>query len=457
MLINPKSFNFLLYILDYRMHPCNMDLDKHWYNNNASTCCHFWSSSLEHKLTPIMKVMRMASGRGQSHFNISDFLQPFLNNMDLVKYPLNKNTSVSYYPVKQDEVRDKMSYIPACIYASKKSRIGENCKLFEPVLTDLGICYSFNAQSSLKMLKNSSFTKAFHEAYKYDLLGLSIENVKGAGDKFSLRFMIDSSRNFRGTSDKNPFKVIISSQQSYFDALSIAKEVKPGYETTFNIEPIEVVGTDALHDIKEEARNCKFYDEVEDDSIFKAYSQSSCEYECKIKYAREKCFCTPWNFPTLPSQATPIVCDLYGNSCFHSEISEANVIEQCVKKCPSDCTTVRFSLNVQEIPLNLDLYCEDSKHDGMMLVNNLINSPDGFKDYFPLIHNYHALAANSTLAFGYDETTIFEVRKMLCREIMATQVAVVKVRLESNKYMRTIMDRRLSFVDKLAAFGKLNK
>ena len=73
-----------------------------------------------------------------------------------------------------------------------------------------------------------------------------------------------------------------------------------------------------------------------------------------------------------------------------------------------------------------------------------------------MIHNYHALAANSTLAFGYDEITIFEVRKMLCREIMATQVAVVKVRLESNKYMRTIMDRRLSFVDKLAAFGKLN-
>ena len=101
------------------MHPCNMDLDKQWYNKNASTCCHFWSSSLEHKLTPIMKVMRMASGRGQSHFNISDFLQPFLNNMDLVKYPLNKNTSVSYYPVKQDEVRDKMSYIPACIMQAK--------------------------------------------------------------------------------------------------------------------------------------------------------------------------------------------------------------------------------------------------------------------------------------------------------------------------------------------------
>ena len=101
-----------------------MDHDRNGLKINSSNCCHFWSRSIDHNLTPIMKVMRMASGRGQSHFNISDFLQPFLNNMDVAKYPLNMNTSVHYYPVKQDEVRDKRSYIPACIYASKKSRIG---------------------------------------------------------------------------------------------------------------------------------------------------------------------------------------------------------------------------------------------------------------------------------------------------------------------------------------------
>ena len=427
----------------------------------ASNCCHFWSSSLDHNLTPIMKVMRMASGRGQSHFNFSDFLQPFLNNMDVVKYPLNMNMSEHYYPLEHDEVRDKTSYLPACIYASKSSLIGKNCKLFEPVLTDLGICYSFNAKSSVEMLKKSSFTQAFLQAYQYDLLGLPSENVKGAGDKFSLRFMIDSSRNFRRISDKKPFKVIISALGSYFDALSLAKEIKPGYETTFNIEPIEVIGTDALHNIKEEARNCKFYDEIEDDSMFKAYSQISCEYECKVKYAREKCQCTPWNFPTLPSQATPIICDLYGNSCFHSELNEAHVIQTCAKKCPSDCANVRFSINEQEILLDHNLYCEDSTQDGMNLVDSLMYAPDGNdylkEDHFPLVHNYNAMAANSALILDYGGDTIFEVRKRICREIMATQVAVVKVRLESNKYMRTVKDRRLSFADKLAAFGKSNK
>ena len=37
---------------------------------------------------------------------------------------------------------------------------------------------------------------------------------------------------------------------------------------------------------------------------------------------------------------------------------------------------------------------------------------------------------------------------------MSKGIAVVKVRMETNKYMKTIMDRRLSFGDKLAAFGK---
>ena len=41
-----------------------------------------------------------------------------------------------------------------------------------------------------------------------------------------------------------------------------------------------------------------------------------------------------------------------------------------------------------------------------------------------------------------------------CKEIMENDIAIVKVRLESNKYMKTIKDKRLTFPDKLASFGK---
>ena len=130
-----------------------------------------------------MKVMRMASGRGQSHFNITDFLQPFYGDMNLVRYPFKINGTSQYYPEEKFEARDKMSFLPSCIYSSKNPLIGSRCKLFEPVLTDIGVCYAFNAEPTLRMLKNSSFTEAFLEAYRYDLLDSSSHDryIEGAG------------------------------------------------------------------------------------------------------------------------------------------------------------------------------------------------------------------------------------------------------------------------------------
>ena len=207
----------------------------------------------------------MASGRGQSHFNVKDFLQPFMKNLQLVRYPLNVNTSNNYYATpsyfysdawvyeEEKEARDKTSFLPSCSYANSAG-IGKECKLFDPVITDLGICYSFNAEPILPMLVNSSFKEAFYDAYEYDFLGRLPENAKGAGDTFALTFMIDNSRYLRKKLETWPFKILISSKNAYFDAFSVAKDVKPGYETTFNVQPIEVVGTDGLRDISEKSR-----------------------------------------------------------------------------------------------------------------------------------------------------------------------------------------------------------
>lgn len=207
--------------------------------------------------------MRMASGRGQSHFNVTDFLQPFVTNLDLIRYPLNINTTDAYYVDSEigdlTEARDKTSFLPICSYASKKAEKWgpdkRSCMLFEPVVTDLGICYSFNAEPIMSMLANSSFKESFFEAYQYDFLEMPFENSRGAGDIFALKFMVDNSRYLRKKHDTKPFKVLISSRRGYFDAFSVAKEVKPGFETTFDVQPIEVIGTDGLRDrVSEKSR-----------------------------------------------------------------------------------------------------------------------------------------------------------------------------------------------------------
>ena len=81
--------------------------------------------------------MRMASGRGQSHFNVCDFLQPFFENLELIRYPFNLNNKKSYYKEKSKMERDMMSYLPICSYSNGKGKQDPECKLFEPVITGM--------------------------------------------------------------------------------------------------------------------------------------------------------------------------------------------------------------------------------------------------------------------------------------------------------------------------------
>ena len=106
------------------------------------------------------------------------------------------------------------------------------------------------------------------------------------------------------------------------------------------------------------SRNCKFSNEMSNkDSLFKTYSQSSCEYECRVEEARNECLCTPWNVPTPPKITNPVICDLYGNHCFDVTMKDAVVIKNCTEMCYSNCEDVRFSINEKEIPIDIDHQC----------------------------------------------------------------------------------------------------
>ena len=70
----------------------------------------------------------------------------------------------------------------------------------------------------------------------------------------------------------------------------------------------------------------------------------------------------------------------------------------------------------------------------------------------PLIYEYFKLlnlgSVNVTEVLRYQER-----RVEICHEIMKRDVAVVKVRMGSNKYSKYSKDIRMTFADKLASFG----
>jgi hypothetical protein len=137
-------------------HPCDRE--------NPNNCCGFWTSKLGHNIKAIMKVMRMASRRGQSGLDMEHFMKPFENKSALLKYKVNPIGIGAY---REKITRDITTILPWCKFAnpSNDEIAGlpiDVCQLFQPVVTDSGICHSFNPTPSLAMLKESLFTGNIH-------------------------------------------------------------------------------------------------------------------------------------------------------------------------------------------------------------------------------------------------------------------------------------------------------
>ena len=127
------------------------------YSTNCST--HEWTDQIGHNLKAIMKVMRLANKRGRNLLNINSLIE---NKNNELKYPMASKGINSFQSQNQDSFVeiDVNSMIPWCWKRQSSSmdhgmqlchKVYKECQcdLFEPVITDHGMCHSFNPVSTL--------------------------------------------------------------------------------------------------------------------------------------------------------------------------------------------------------------------------------------------------------------------------------------------------------------------
>ena len=426
------------YLKDGKIHPCD----------KSPFCCHFWTKSMNNNLRSIMQVMRMAIGRGKSHFNVTNFLQPYLKDSKYLKYPLNIDTIRKFY--NNDLVEDKNSYIPWCKYVEENHFT--SCDIFEPVLTDQGVCYSFNAEPIHSILQNSTFKDAFINAYESELKdSKQIKKSKGAGQNFALEFIINNGKYMKQKPEVWPLKVAISAFNGFYETASLSKNIRPGFVTVLSIQPMQIEATENLQFVPERARKCRFPHEIDqiEPHFFKTYSQISCTFECRVKLARKFCRCVPWNFPSFDNET---ICDLYGNICFNQQMNDVEIRSDCSRtdKCPLDCETVRFSIIEKEFPINADEFCSTER--GKRLVMVYLQFPGFFNlvyDTWRLdgLRNDSEIKDHSVSEFLWD----------ICQSMAKNDLSLVTVQLESDKFVKTVRDKRTSFTDKLSSIGEIRR
>ena len=203
--------------------------------------------------------------------------------------------------------------------------------VFDPVISDLGSCHSFNAMKPKEMLSPSYFADSFDKAFASDYSETArIWNGTGSGEDHSLTFyLLDSSVRKMKRSHPSFYHMGISTKTNYFDMMYTNELIRPGFHTIWKVQAMENVPSKNLHNIPIEKRNCKFHDEASDLDIFKVYSKKACEFECGLKEAFKMCGCFPWYIPPPASKNRHTLCDVFGNYCFKKSMKRVRSSGNC--------------------------------------------------------------------------------------------------------------------------------
>ena len=437
--------------------PCEEELTK-------DSCCHFWTNKIGHNLEAIMKVMRFASGRGKSMLKISDFLKRILESND---YPV---ANVTY-----QESLDLEAKIPWCDYKKQKlQNIGvdeypsiDACNLFQPVITDLGLCHAFNPTPTADILAPSYFRDSFIEAFEDDFKQeQKIERGTGSGRSQSLDFYIFKKSDSIVKTEYHPKEMWmgLSTHDGYMDMKSVSQPIKFGHHTTWKVQAMEILPSEDLKEIPVDKRNCRFEDETDDLIFFNLYSQEACEFEHNVLDAEKLCQCVPWYIPSKKLTGRHVICDRYGMNCFNQKMkyapSESNGIERCLPSCHqlqftySEVIEKRDPIAICKVNSKVHSWYQIYKTEfEPNLAQELYE-----KKFSDLLHKYNIVndwldteSNNVSALEALDETAIM---KEICEDLVMNHIAKVSVFYEKKKYVKTLTNKRVTLTDKLGTFGK---
>lgn len=137
--------------------------------------------------------------------------------------------------------------------------------------------------------------------------------------------------------------------------------LKPQHEYTIEVSINGQTSTAEFYDLSLDDRNCRFENEVMENSSFKTYSQSNCRYECHVSMVFKICKCIPWDF--ISHHSSP-ECDVFGRTCFFHAMEKIkhDATDFC-QHCIEDCNKLTYHAKVTQ---SKSLSLSDVGNTGLM-------------------------------------------------------------------------------------------
>ena len=198
---------------------------------------------------------------------------------------------------------------------------------------------------------------------------------------------------------------------------------------------------------------CRFQDEIDGLEIFQSYSQAACEFEYKIRKSIEFCRCAPWYIP-INSNNRYAICDIDGIFCFNTvmRLHKSNATIHCFPTCHQ----VRFTSNQYIEKLDAETICDDfSSIESYIALKT--SGYDNGRDLLFTTRKLQDILMHDVLDIYPTNRSIdlMSMKKKYCKNLVNQDLARITVVYESKKYLRTRTNKRVTFAERLGAFGNI--
>ena len=225
--------------------------------------------------------------------------------------------------------------------------------LFQAIPTDVGICCSFNFNSSMK---ETIYAKLIRDLKREEMEKNNFSDpydrkvLKGrVGFEMGLKVAIDSHSNIASpatiSSDGNAFQVYIGNPGEFPFLRNRAVQIQPGYENHVEVSAIQISADPNIVSHSIEDRKCQFYWEGELE-FHADYSYTSCVVEFALTQALTSVQCVPWY---MPQHGSFPICGPWQTSQFQKIMGRSFSANHTESGCLPDCQSVKYSYTLSQV------------------------------------------------------------------------------------------------------------
>ncbi|XP_063709864.1 pickpocket protein 28 [Culicoides brevitarsis] len=283
-----------------------------------------------------------------------------------------------------DQLLDMAPQFNETLFHCKYQNLADTCDtLFAPIITEDGVCYTFNALSGQEIYRKEAMADDFmyYEPIKESNKSWTLEKgytaesstnfsvypfrVLAAGARaglFVLLSLYDNELDYLCRGPVQGFKVLLHTPGEQPRVSKHYFRVPTLQEVIVTVKPQMIQTSDNLLNYSPERRQCYFNHERQL-KYFQIYTQSNCELECLANHTLSECGCVKFSMPR--DKETPI-CGAAQIECYNKaeddilkkEINEGLLTStdaargntQC--NCLPACTSIQYDVETSQARFN---------------------------------------------------------------------------------------------------------